>query len=102
MFRTYNASITLERELAKMPESLKNATPNEKIAFYNACNRAVAILCNHKKTVSKSFGESMAKIEAKVLFLQLVSMLNSWLDQGIRETKKEVKATIQILERQRP
>ena len=66
VFRTYNASITLERELAKMPDSLKNASTNEKVAFYNKCNREVAILCNHKKTVAKTFEESMAKIDSKV------------------------------------
>lgn len=64
VFRTYNASITLESELEKQPS--EDMTVDEKMLFYNRANREVAILCNHQRTVSKSFGEQMGKIDEKV------------------------------------
>ena len=51
VFRTYNASVTLQVELKK-----KEAEPGwgsltvaQKVTEYNAANRIVAILCNHQK-----------------------------------------------------
>ena len=65
VFRTYNASATLEAEL----EALAPDTPlAEKVSEYNRANREVAILCNHQKTVSggqlRTLGELRDKIEA--------------------------------------
>lgn len=53
VFRTYNASITLQEELPSAA-SLEGLSIQEKVAKYNAANREVAILCNHQKTVSKA------------------------------------------------
>jgi DNA topoisomerase-1 len=33
-----------------------------KVKFYNDCNRKVAILCNHQKSVSKNHEEQMQKL----------------------------------------
>ena len=63
VFRTYNASWTFQEQLKITPE---HATIAEKIAAYNTANRMVAILCNHQKTVSKTFGETFAKMGDKV------------------------------------
>ena len=63
VFRTYNASWTFQQQLKNTP---KNGTVQEKIAAYNIANRDVAILCNHQKTVSKGFAESLAKMGDKV------------------------------------
>ena len=66
VFRTYNASITLETQLPT-PETLKDMTIQEKVMLFNAANRQVAILCNHQKTVSKAaetmFGNLNEKLE---------------------------------------
>ena len=53
VFRTFNASITLEKELPGEAE-LKDKSVAEKVMLYNDANRLVAILCNHQKTVSKA------------------------------------------------
>jgi DNA topoisomerase-1 len=63
VFRTYNASWTFQQQLKNTP---KNGSIQEKIAAYNTANREVAILCNHQKTVSKGFAESLAKMGDKV------------------------------------
>lgn len=53
VFRTFNASITLEKELPEA-STLVGLSIQEKLSLYNAANRQVAILCNHQKTVSKA------------------------------------------------
>ncbi|RSH91761.1 DNA topoisomerase 1 [Saitozyma podzolica] len=63
VFRTYNASWTFQQQLKNTP---KKGTVQEKIAAYNTANREVAILCNHQKTVSKTFADSFAKMGDKV------------------------------------
>jgi len=52
VFRTYNASVTLEQELKKC--TLDVSTPDrEKVLFYNKVNTTVAVLCNHQRSVPK-------------------------------------------------
>eukprot|EP01038_Epipyxis_sp_PR26KG_P006716 gene6716-9209_t len=53
VFRTYNASVTLEEKLPTA-EELDGLSIQDKITRYNAANREVAILCNHQRTVSKA------------------------------------------------
>jgi DNA topoisomerase-1 len=67
VFRTYNASITLQNELDKFPDSRENDSIDSKIKFYNDANRQVAILCNHQKTISKNFNAQSDKIQSQVI-----------------------------------
>lgn len=46
VFRTFNASMTLQDQLNKLTEAEDNV--NAKVLAYNRANRAVAILCNHQ------------------------------------------------------
>ncbi|XP_043363173.1 DNA topoisomerase I, mitochondrial isoform X2 [Dermochelys coriacea] len=64
VFRTYNASITLQEQL----KALTNAEDNvaAKLLSYNRANRAVAILCNHQRATPKSFEKSMQNLQAKI------------------------------------
>lgn len=61
VFRTYNASITLQNELNK--RKLDKMTLEEKVDEYNRANKQVAILCNHQKTASKKTKEGIEKKE---------------------------------------
>ncbi len=67
VFRTYNASITLERELANTPA---DASVEEKVAYYNRANKQVALLCNHKRTVPAKFAEGLKKLEDQIAALE--------------------------------
>ncbi|CAH6718930.1 DNA topoisomerase 1 [[Candida] jaroonii] len=63
VFRTYNASKTMQDQL----DLIKNeGTVAEKVVRFNAANRTVAILCNHQRTVSKTHGNSIQKINDKL------------------------------------
>ena len=54
VFRTYNASYVLQQQLNKKEFNL-NDDINKKIAYYNEANRQVAIMCNHQRTVPKTY-----------------------------------------------
>ena len=59
VFRTFNASITLERQLhSTYPEG---TSIEEMVMQYNAANREVAILCNHQRTLPKNWDENREK-----------------------------------------
>lgn len=66
VFRTYNASITLEQEL---PYEL-DPKDDKKVLKYNEANRKVAILCNHQRTVPKSHESSMEKLTSQLELLE--------------------------------
>lgn len=71
VFRTYNASWTMQQELAKLDNS---GTVAEKHLQYNAANRAVAILCNHQRSVTKGHETSMEKTENKLKGMKYQNM----------------------------
>ncbi|XP_066594487.1 DNA topoisomerase I, mitochondrial-like [Prorops nasuta] len=64
VFRTYNASWTLQQQLDKLTNP--DDTVAEKILSYNRANRAVAILCNHQRSVPKTHAKSMENLKAKI------------------------------------
>jgi DNA topoisomerase-1 len=70
VFRTYNASITLQQELEKPsdggPGITVDDTVNDKVLYYNRANRQVAILCNHQRSVPKQFDNQMEKMKEKL------------------------------------
>jgi DNA topoisomerase-1 len=72
VFRTYNASKTLQDELRKTEYmgTWKKLTPAEKVVEYNNANREVAILCNHQRTVSKAQETSLENLSGKLKILQ--------------------------------
>lgn len=79
VFRTYNASITLQDQLQKLTKSKDSV--HEKMLSYNRANRQVAILCNHQRAVPKTHEKAMENLENK-----------------IKEKKKELKKAKEELE----
>ncbi len=54
VFRTYNASFVLQQQLNKKNFNI-NDDINEKVNYYNAANKDVAVMCNHQRTVPKNY-----------------------------------------------
>ena len=65
VFRTYNASWTMSNLLKDM-KATGNRSIVEKVKDYNDANRKVAILCNHKRTVTAGHAQQMEKMEDKI------------------------------------
>ncbi|OAY28419.1 DNA topoisomerase 1 alpha isoform X1 [Manihot esculenta] len=63
VFRTYNASITLDE---KLYEETDDGDVAEKVVIYQRANKEVAIICNHQRTISKSHSAQMSKLTEKI------------------------------------
>ncbi len=67
VFRTFNASITLDRLLNEdAEETAKEVLVDKKIAHYNTANKEVAILCNHQRSIPKTHDDSMKRMQEKM------------------------------------
>ncbi|XP_047065578.1 DNA topoisomerase 1 beta-like [Lolium rigidum] len=82
VFRTYNASITLDTILNKETE---DATLLEKITVYQRANKEVAIICNHQRAVSKSHDSQITKLNEKIDELKA---LRDGLEVDLEKAKK--------------
>ncbi|KAL9025414.1 MAG: hypothetical protein Q9196_005760 [Gyalolechia fulgens] len=88
VFRTYNASYTMSNLLREMKSA--GSIP-EKIKDYNDANRKVAILCNHKRTVTAGHGAQMEKLGDRIkgLKYQKWRVKQMMLDLDPRLRKKD-------------
>lgn len=92
VFRTFNASFTLEKELRKIDTALlAKMTPDEKVLAFNRANREVAILCNHQRTVAKTHDTAMGKIQGSIVDLeaQKQELLDALAGKKTKKVKKE-------------
>ncbi|XP_026383337.1 DNA topoisomerase 1 beta-like [Papaver somniferum] len=67
VFRTYNASITLDKLLNS---EIMNRNVAEKVVVYNRANKEVAKLCNHQRSEPKSHGAQMLKLRDNIVKLK--------------------------------
>merc|ERR1719273_2887641 len=80
VFRTYNASITLQEQLKELTDEDDNLAA--KVLSYNRANRAVAILCNHQRAVPKTHDKSMGTLKDKIELKK----------EAVEKAEKEFKA----------
>ncbi len=107
VFRTYNASITLEGELNRLLNESKSPVKQEQAAvphsmdidiadltkLYNEANRRVAILCNHQRAPPKQHEAGMAQLRTKL------DELNRYLD-ALRQLRSDGKRSLSDEQRQ--
>ena len=60
VFRTYLAT-TVVKDYLKEHSNLKSKSPNEKLYHAKLANLEAAIMCNHKRTIPKTFEQSLEK-----------------------------------------
>ena len=63
VFRTFNASFTLQNQLDQFTNESDNV--KAKMLAYNRANRAVAVLCNHQRATPTNH-TSMINLEGKI------------------------------------
>ncbi|KAK2195407.1 bifunctional DNA topoisomerase I [Babesia duncani] len=116
IFRTYNASYTLDKQLRclrytkamepgvvlkpqEMPEDEKPrlvnvANVNEIVSFYNEANRKVAILCNHQRSVPKQHESSMSRMQnQKQLIQEEIAELEAYAKHLSQNSKSDFTFT---------
>ncbi|KAL0835154.1 hypothetical protein Bca101_087043 [Brassica carinata] len=79
VFRTYNASITLDKTLRR--ETKDGVDINQKKIVYDQANKEVAIICNHQRAVTKSHGAQVKKLKDKI----------DELKEGLKQLKTNLK-----------
>ncbi|KNH07280.1 DNA topoisomerase IB large subunit [Perkinsela sp. CCAP 1560/4] len=66
VFRTFNASQCLDEEVWENNVCSEEMSIAEKVAYFNAANTKVAVLCNHQRTtVEANFEQKMASLDEK-------------------------------------
>jgi DNA topoisomerase-1 len=88
VFRTYNASETLQRELPQEAE-LEGLTFAQKVLKYNEANKKVAILCNHQKTVSKAQEDGLAALADRLEVLKTQKKELGQVLKALKENKPD-------------
>jgi len=93
VFRTYNASWTMSKLLQELVVGTKpeQMTPAEKLKLYNDCNRKVAILCNHKRSVGQNHDQQMEKLGDRIkgLKYQMWRTKKMMLDVDPKQKKRK-------------
>jgi len=99
VFRTYNASKTLQDELLKTEREISGwdkLAPADKVVEYNNANRQVAILCNHQKTVSKAQETQLESLGGKLEILKKQKKILKAILKRMKKTKSESALKIPI------
>lgn len=101
VFRTYNASKTMQDQLDLIANK---GTVAEKLLAYNAANRAVAILCNHQRSVTKGHAQSVEKMNQKIeeLIWQKIRLKKAILQLEPQRRKKNPKYFKEINDMTKP
>jgi len=87
VFRTYNASNTLQNQLVLLAkQGVENASVPERVLQYNRANRDVAILCNHQRTAPKGFETQMEKLDEKI------TSKKELIEEKLKEVKEKQDA----------
>ena len=89
VFRTYLATNVVKNYL-KEHDNIKGKTANEKLYHAKLANLEAAIMCNHKRTIPKTFEESLQK---KRDTLKNVEKDKPWIKTGETLEKVKVKKT---------
>jgi len=95
VFRTYLSSIVVSKYLREN-ENIKSKSPVEKLYHAKLANLEAAIMCNHKRTIPKTFEQSLQK---KKDTLKKVEKTASW--EKARTTLKKVEGSTPKTEKQK-
>ena len=87
VFRTYLATTVVKNYLLEH-DNMKGKTPNEKLYHAKLANLEAAMMCNHKRTIPKTFEQSLEK---KRDTLKKIEKEESW--KKTEETLKKVESS---------
>ena len=84
VFRTYLATSVVKNYL-KEHDNIKGKTPNEKLYHAKLANLEAAVMCNHKRTIPKTFEQTLQK--------KRDSLKNAEKDSPWKKTEETLKKT---------
>ena len=91
VFRTYLASSVVSKYLREH-DSIKNSNPAEKLYHAKLANLEAAMMCNHKRTIPKTFEKTLQK---KIDTLKKAESSNPWKskEEALKRTESKVAKT---------
>ena len=91
VFRTYLASSVVSKYLREH-DSIKKSNPAEKLYHAKLANLEAAMMCNHKRTIPKTFEKTLQK---KIDTLKKAENSNPWKskEEALRRTESKVVKT---------
>ena len=91
VFRTYLASSVVSKYLREH-DSIKKSNPAEKLYHAKLANLEAAMMCNHKRTIPKTFEQTLQK---KIDTLKKAENSNPWKskEEALRRTESKVVKT---------
>ena len=92
VFRTYNASFTLNKLLTDTKhDNITKKDITQKKAIYERANKEVAVLCNHQRAVPKAHGTQVEKIKLKIKELKEKKPLTEKQKERLTKLKLQLK-----------
>ena len=91
VFRTYLATTVVKKYLVKH-DNIKGKTANEKLYHAKLANLEAAMMCNHKRTIPKTFEQTLQK---KIDTLKKAENSNPWKskEEALKRTESKVVKT---------
>jgi len=113
VFRTYLATTVVKKYLVKH-DNIKGKTPNEKIYYAKLANLEAAMMCNHKRTIPKTYEltlqkkrDSIKKLEKEQVWkktqvtLKKVESTESKTDTQKKRKTKRIKTLNEQIKKQK-
>jgi len=95
VFRTYLAT-NVVKEYLKKHDNIKSKSENEKIYHAKLANLEAARMCNHKRTIPKTFKDALQKKKDMIKKIDDTTPKTEKQKQKLKERKEKIKLTIDL------
>lgn len=100
VFRTYLASSVVSKYLREH-DNIKSKSPNEKLYHAKLANLEAAIMCNHKRTIPKTFESALQKKKDTLKKAKESKPKTTKQKQKLKERIEKIKLQINLTEKTR-
>lgn len=100
VFRTYLAS-NVVKEYLKEHDKIKSKSPNQKLYHAKLANLQAAIMCNHKRTIPKTFESALQKKKDMIKKIDDTKPKTEKQKEKLMERKEKIKLSIDLAEKTR-
>ena len=98
VFRTYLATNEV-KDYLKKHTSIKSESPNVKLYHAKMANLQAAIMCNHKRTIPKTFENALQKKREMLKNIQETKPKTEKQKEKLEERKEKIKLAIDLAEK---
>jgi len=100
VFRTFLAT-NVVKEYLKKNDKIKSKSANEKLYRAKLANLEAAIMCNHKRTIPKTFQDALQKKKDMLKKIGQTKTKTEKQKEKLKDRKEKIKLTIGLAEKTR-